>query len=82
MYSYVNIKDVINLLQNKKHFFNGHPDVYRFIIDNFGTKQEAGTVVEMKVIKPSGEEVSTSMKFKETDMPFLDSVSNILSEKD
>lgn len=82
MYSYVNIKDVINLLQNKKHFFNGHPDTYRFIIDNFGTKQEVGTVIEMKVIKPSGEEASTSMKFTETDMPFLDSVGNLLNDKD
>lgn len=77
----MNIKDVINLLQNKNQFFNRRPDTYRFIIDNFGKKQEIDTVVEIKYIKPSGEEVSTTMTFEEDDIPFLDSVSNLLSEK-
>lgn len=78
----MNIKDVISLLQNKKSFFNGHPDTYRFVIDHFGAKQELGTVVEVKMIKPSGEEAVTSMTFVEQDMPFLNAISNILNERE
>ncbi len=78
----MNIKDVIGLIQHKKDFFNGHPDTYRFILDNFGHKQEKGTAVEIKMIKSSGEETVTRMTFTEQDIPFLNAVSNILSEKE
>ena len=67
----MNIKDVISLIQNKKDFFNGHPGAYRFILDNFGRKQEKGTTVEIKMIKSSGEESVTRMTFTEKDIPFL-----------
>lgn len=78
----MNIKSLISILQHKKAFFDGHPDTYRFVIDNFGSKQEIGTTVEIKMTKPSGEATFTSMSFTESDMPFLDSVSSVLSDRD
>lgn len=77
----MNIKSLISLLQYKKAFFDGHPDIYKFVIDNFRSKQEIGTTIDIKMTKPSGEVSFTSMSFSESDITFLDAVSSVLNDR-
>lgn len=75
------IKHVINLFNNRKTFFNAHPEAYRFLKENFSQKQEVGSSIEIKIVGVDGAEKSTSIKLMESDMPFMDSLSGVLREK-
>lgn len=75
------IKHVINLFNNRKTFFNEHPEAYRFLKENFSQKQEVGSSIEIKIVGVDGVEKSTSIKLMESDMPFMDSLSGVLREK-
>ena len=74
----IKLQKLISLFNQRKNFFNNHPDTYRFMLDTFGKELPVGTEIAVKVKKPSGEAVSTKLKIEEVDKKFVDSLTDIL----
>lgn len=74
-------QSLLSLFKNRKSFFNNHPDAYRFMKQQLGAKQMPGTMIHISISTPDGMEAGTSLTLDETDMPFMDAVTNLLNEK-
>lgn len=74
------LQKLITAFNERKTFFNNHPDSYRFITNNFGTNVPVGSKITISVEKP-GEDVQTvDIIVDEKDKKFIDSVSDILGK--
>ena len=67
------------LFNERKNFFNNHPESYQFMRKTFEKKLPVGTEIEIIVKTPEGEVSSTTMEIQEIDKKFVDSLSDILS---
>ena len=76
----IKLQKVISLFNERKNFFNNHPDVYRFIGDTFGQQLPVGTQIEIKVQKPSGLAELVQFQVQPVDKKFVDSLSDILKK--
>ena len=79
---YMNIKlqKVISLFNERKNFFNNHPDAYRFMLDNFGQDIPVGTEIEISINKNSAQSEKTKIKIEQADKRFIDSLTDILKK--
>ena len=70
---------VMKLLNKKKELLEKNPYVYPFIKKWFGSEIEKGTVLEMRIIAPSGE-CADSVKIEVTDSEagFFEAVNQLL----
>ena len=73
------LQKLIVLFNERKTFFNNHPDSYRFIRKTFEKKLPEGTEIEVIVRSPKGESTSTTIEIQKEDKKFMDSLSDILS---
>ena len=76
----IKLQKLITLFNERKTFFNNHPDTYRFMCDTFGKKLPVGTEIQVIVKVPQGEETSTQIIIQDVDKKFVDSISDILGE--
>lgn len=76
----IKLQKLITLFNERKTFFNNHPDTYRFMRDTLGRKMPEGTCIEISVKVPGEEKVSTEINIDKTDKKFVDSLSDILKE--
>ena len=73
------LQKLIVLFNERRTFFNNHPESYRFMRKTFEQKLPEGTEIEVVVKTPEGEITSTKMEVLQADKKFLDSFSDILS---
>ena len=73
------LQKLIVLFNERKTFFNNHPESYQFMHKTFEKKLAEGTKIEVIVRNPKGETTSTTIEIQKTDKKFMDSLSNILS---
>ena len=74
------LQKLIVLFNERKTFFNNHPESYRFMKKIFGKKLAVGTEIKVIVRTPEGKVSSTTVKIEEIDKKFVDSFSDILSD--
>ena len=72
------LQGLITLFNERKTFFNNHPDAYRFMRDVLGGMIPEGTEIEISVKSPEGKKASTTIKIDEVDKKFVDGLSDIL----
>ena len=75
----IKLQKLITLFNEKKNFFNNHPDSYRFMRETFGKKLPEGTKIQVIVTNPEGEVSSTTIEIQEPDKKFMDGISDILA---
>ena len=73
------LQKLIVLFNERKNFFNNHPESYKFMRKTFEKKLAVGTEIEVIVRTPKGESTSTTIEIKKEDKKFMDSLSDILS---
>ena len=73
------LQKLIVLFNERKTFFNNHPESYKFIRKTFEKKLPEGTEIEIIVRSPKGEATSTTIEIQKADKKFMDSLSDILS---
>ena len=76
----IKLQKLITLFNERKNFFNNHPDSYRFMCDTFSKKLPEGTEIQIIVKKPQEEAHSTHLTIETPDKVFVDSISDILSK--
>ena len=76
----IKLQKLISLFNERKNFFNNHPDVYRYMRETFGQELSVGTELEIIVKKTTGQTESVKFKVEEHDKKFVDSLSDILKK--
>ena len=71
---------ILTIFNERKTFFNNHPETYAFIRKNLGNRLPVGTKVTISIQLPDEEAKSVSFEAEEVDKKFLDSLSDVLSE--
>ena len=72
------LQKLITLFNERKNFFNNHPDSYRFLRETFGKKLPEGTEIQVIVKTPEGKLSSTTIEIQAPDKKFMDGISDIL----
>ena len=72
------LQGVITLFNERKTFFNNHPDTYQFMRDILGEELPEGTVIEISVTRPTEEDKTNMLIVEKEDKRFVDSISDIL----
>lgn len=75
----IKLDKIITLFNERKNFFNNHPDSYQFVRKVFGEKLPVGAEIEIIVKKGSQQEESTKIVVEEVDKKFVDSFCDILN---
>ena len=75
----IKLQKLITLFNERKNFFNNHPDTYAFLKDNLGNKLPIGTEIVISVQRPGENAKDVKLKVEEIDKKFLDSLSDILN---
>lgn len=76
----IKLQKLITLFNERKNFFNNHPDTYRFMRGTLGQRLPEGTEIQVIVKTPDGKEEFTNIVLEATDKKFFDSVSDILAD--
>ena len=69
---------VVKLLREKGQFVKNHPTFYSFLKGNFGKGVSKGTIIEIKVKRPDGEEEVETAKLQESDIPLFEIIKEFL----
>lgn len=74
------LQKLITIFNERKNFFNNHPDTYKYVKNTFGEKLPVGTQISISVQKPN--EAAKNVEFTVTDVDkrFLDSFSDMVSD--
>lgn len=75
----IKLQKLITLFNERKNFFNNHPDTYAFLKDNLGDRLPVGTEIAVTIQKPGDEIKTVKFKVEEVDKKFLDAASDILN---
>lgn len=70
----INPVTAMKALSERKVFMDNHPEFFPFIQENFGSKVEQGTQIELKVTTPDGRTKTLQLEVKESDGPFFENV--------
>lgn len=76
----IKLQKLIRLFNQRKAFFNAHPDAYSYMKNTFKTRQEEGTEIQVIVNSPRGTSSSVTVRLQESDMEFFDCIAELLSE--
>ncbi len=76
----IKLNKIISLFNERKNFFNNHPDLYRFMCDNVAQGLPLGTEIEVKIKRESGKAESVKFEVQEVDKKFVDSFADILKK--
>lgn len=74
----IKLQKLITLFNERKNFFNNHPDTYALLKETLGEKLPIGTEVTITVKKPSENAKEVKFEVEEIDKKFLDSLSDVL----
>lgn len=72
------LQKLISLFNERKNFFNNHPDAYRFMTDIVGQGIPVGTEIEIMVKKPDSQSEKVKIKVDDIDKKFVDNLSDIV----
>ena len=75
----IKLQKLITLFNERKNFFNNHPDTYVFLKKTLGTRLPIGTEITINVQKPGENVQNVTIKVEEVDKKFLDSLSEVLN---
>lgn len=77
---HMNLQKLITIFNERKNFFNNHPDTYKYVKNTFGEKLPVGTKISISVQRPN--EVAKNVEFavEEIDKKFLDSFSDVIGD--
>lgn len=67
----MNPASILKLMSAKNRFVENHPKFAAFLQVMFSNGIEAGTVIEVKVIKPGQDAVTANIKVQESDLELL-----------
>lgn len=73
------LQKLITLFNERKNFFNNHPDLYRFIKKTFGNKMPVGTKITITVQRTDGEMQEASFGVDEQDKKFIDALIGLIN---
>ncbi len=76
----IKLQKLIMLFNQRKTFFNNHPDTYRFVKDIFSAELEEGTKFQIIVREPKKQAVTTEMVLQSSDMKFVDGIREIIAK--
>ena len=62
---------LMKIMNAKTKFNASHPKVCAFLNAAFAGGIQEGTIIEMKVTKPDGTEMTTNLKIKQSDLELL-----------
>ena len=71
------LQSLITLFNEKKIFFNNHPDFYHFIRNTFSQNLSEGTEIEIIVKNPTGTSVSSKITIDSKDQKFVNGISKL-----
>ena len=74
----IKLQKLVTLFNERKNFFNNHPDAYKFLKADLGSKLPVGTNVTITIQKPGEGAKDVNIKVEEIDKKFLDSLSDML----
>jgi len=74
------LQKLISLFNERKNFFNNHPDAYRFMTDTVGQGLPEGTEIEIMVKKPDAQPEKVKIKVDKIDKKFVDNFSDIVKK--
>lgn len=75
----IKLQKLIAVFNERKTFFNNHPEFYRFVLKTLEEKPEEGTEIELVIRKPQGEAVSERIVLDPQDMKFMDSICELFT---
>lgn len=75
----IKLQKLITLYNERKNFFNNHPDAYAFLKNTLGSKLSVGTEITINIQKPGENVQNVTIKVEEVDKKFLDSLSDVLN---
>ena len=62
---------LMKIMNAKNKFHASHPTFGAFLYAAFAGGIQEGTIIEMKVTKPDGTEMTTNLKIKQSDLELL-----------
>ena len=62
---------LMKIMNAKNKFNTNHPKFGAFLNAAFAGGIQEGTIIEMKVVKPDGTEMTTNLKVKQSDLELL-----------
>ena len=74
------LQKLISLFNERKNFFNNHPNAYRFMTDTVGQGLPEGTEIEIMVKKPDAQPEKVRIKVDKIDKKFVDNFSDIVKK--
>ncbi|MBQ8597717.1 MAG: hypothetical protein IJ409_08015 [Lachnospiraceae bacterium] len=73
----MNPASVMKLMAAKNKFDQNHPKFGAFLKAAFGGGIEEGTIMELTVKKPNGEELTTNIKVQQSDLELLEELKTL-----
>lgn len=73
----MNPTSVMKLMNAKKKFSEKHPKFTAFCRDFFSRGIQAGTIIEITVIRPGEEPVTSNMRVQQEDLDLLKSLQDL-----
>lgn len=68
---------IMKLMAAKSKFDKNHPKFGAFLKAAFGGGVEEGTIMELTVKKPNGEELTTNIKVQQSDLELLEELKSL-----
>lgn len=75
----INPMTVMKLLNERKEFLEHNPDLYPFTKKWFGSRMKKGTMIEIKILSPSGEEETVKIEVGDSETSFFAAVRQLFS---
>ena len=73
----MNPASLMKLMAAKNKFDQNHPKFGAFLKAAFGGGIEEGTIMELTVKKPNGEELTTNIKVQQSDLELLEELKTL-----
>lgn len=73
----MNPASLMKIMAAKSKFDRNHPKFGAFLKAAFGSGIEEGTIMELTVKKPGGEELTTNIKVQQSDLELLEELKSL-----
>lgn len=70
---------VMKMLGERKTFIANHPEFFGFVVNTFGKKIDAGTVIELKVTRPGEEAAVSTVEVQESELKLFEALKDVMS---
>lgn len=69
----------MKMLGERKIFIANHPEFFGFIVNTFGRKIDAGTVIEVKVTRPGAEPETAKVEVQKSELKLFEALQDVMS---